>query len=118
MAKKLNSFERQASLSITLALIAGFCALGLLAAVVTAFDTDVMGVKYRSNSWRFYFIVFSTAGALAASAIGGLVALNSAGQKSNSRSSLSWMGFFANSGAFTLTACTFIGFWFLKVHIR
>lgn len=115
---RLDNYETQATLSVALAAFGGFCAVALAAAIVTAFDRELSVIIFRAGGPRHYAFYALAALAMSASGIGLVIGFNSAGQKSNKLSQRSWLGFFANAGALTLAACTFIFFWFFQYGMR
>ncbi len=116
MAKRRNAFEIQALASVGLLILGALCMFGLAFCLFTAFDPE-LGVVYKQNGMRWYAILGSTGLGLAASGIGMLVGFNSAGQKSNPRSKLSWIGFFANAGVVTFTMSLFVFFFFMRFAV-
>lgn len=115
--KRVNQYEMQAQWSVRLAALAGVFALGLAFLVFRNFDLE-LGIKYSASGKAFYVLLGCAALALASSGLGFVIALNSAGQRMNNLSQLSWTGFFANAGILTLSACLFIFFWLLKFQVR
>lgn len=114
MAVKTNTFEKQALLSVA----AG--AVGLLAALMA------VAILLRGFNWNEFSVVMSREGkayplefasimvACLAGAVGFFSGFNSAGQRRNSKSKLSWTGFFLSAAVLTLAMSTFLVFWFSK----
>ena len=51
---------------------------------------------------------------LCAGVVGLFIGLNSAGQRRNTRSQLSWLGFFLNAGIIALAVCAVVFFYFAR----
>lgn len=118
MAEKLNAHEKQAKLSLLLAGISILFAVGLTGLIFRNFHAQFFEVIYDANG-RFYPIILATiAVAGITSAIGFLIGLNSAGQKRNTLSKLSWQGFFVNAIALTLTLCMALFFFLTKLGVQ
>jgi hypothetical protein len=113
VAARLNPYEKQALASAALAGLALLSTLALAVFIFSVYSPE-MGVPYKQGGLRFYAIVGAAGLACAAGGIGFMVGLNSAGQKTNKRSQLSWLGFFASAGVLTVALCLFMFFWMLK----
>ena len=114
MASKLKTYEAQSKLSFWLAVLGGLAALGVLTLMYRNFDRAAFYVTYNPHaSWLMVF----GAGlfvALASSTVGFFVALNSAGQRRNTRSALAWQAFFLNALIITITLCAAFFFLFTR----
>lgn len=115
---KLSAYETQARLSVILAVIGAVFTAATAFAVFQKFDPGVMAVVYAGDSLRFPIIMAGTALAMSASGIGFFIGLNSAGQKRNTKSGLSWVGFFINAVLLTITVCVFIFFYFVRMAVE
>ena len=112
--KNTFTYERQAQLSVVLAAIGG---VAFLAAAV------LLG---RNFTWQMFWVVYNPKGmwlptlgvtlliSLGAGVVGFFVGLNSAGQRRNTRSQLSWLGFFLNAGIIALAVCAVVFFYFAR----
>jgi hypothetical protein len=112
--RTLDSFESQANLSVLLAAVGTVATLTVVVMILAVFDPQNFWIPMRAGGPRYYAILGASGLAMISGAIGFLLAFNSAGQKRNTRSSLSWMGFFLNSAVITIAACVFVFFWFFK----
>jgi len=109
VAFNLRRYENQAKLSVILAAVGGAAAVGVAALLVLKFDREVFFVTYNANGLFLPVLGAGLVGGLAAATVGFFVALNSAGQRRNPRSALSWRGFFLNAAviAVLLSATVF-----------
>lgn len=80
-----------------LAGLAAFAAMAALYCVLKGFDWQVFMLTYNRKGPRLIFLGASLFVCLAAGVIGFFVGFNSAGQRRNKKSRLSWIGFFANA---------------------
>ncbi len=103
MAFKVKTYEDQAKLSVWLAALGGLAILGVLFLMFRNFDPATFYVTYNPNGFWLPTLGVGLLVALAASMIGFFVALNSAGQRRNTRSVLSWQAFFLNAVIITVT---------------
>ncbi len=109
---KLNTYEKQARLSVRLAGVGGAATLAVLI---------LLGRNYH-ESWVNYsphgkwFLAFGGAlfVGLVTGLIGFFVGLNSAGQRRNTLSRLSWTGFFLSALVITLIVSAAIFFFFTR----
>ena len=100
MSSKLNTYEKQARLSVRLALVGCAATLGALALLALNFR-DFWIVYSPKGKWLPTFGGTMFIG-LAAGVVGLFVGLNSAGQRRNTLSRLSWIGFFLSALVVTL----------------
>ena len=98
MKRNLNSYENQATFSVILAGVAALCTLLALFCVLYKFDWQVFMLTYNSRGNRLLLLGAALFVSLAASVVGFCVGFNSAGQRRNKKSRLSWIGFFLNAG--------------------
>ncbi len=105
MAFKIKTYEDQAKLSMILATVGGFFALAALGGILKNFDPSTGWVRYGTKSIFLPALGGCLMLALALATIGFFVALNSAGQRRNKRSRLSWTGFFLNAVVITFAVC-------------
>jgi hypothetical protein len=113
----LKAYENQARLSIMLGVISAAAALAGAALVAQRFSFEHFWTSYNAKTIRLPMILATILVALVAGAAGVLLGLNSAGQRRNSKSKLSWTGFFLNAGMITLALCVFVFFWITKFDI-
>ncbi len=116
MAKKSNKYEKQARFSIILAVIGGLAAIAATVFVLQRFD-PALGTKFDPDSWRQFAILSAVFCALAAGAVGFFIAFDSAGQRRNKLSRLSWTGFFLNAGVITLALAVGVFFYYTRYTI-
>lgn len=121
MARRRSSgggYESQATLSVALAAVSAVGTLTAIALLARNFtDMDTFYVAYNPQSkWLIAFGGTLMLGLLAGAA-GFLLGLNSANQKRNARSNLSWLGFFANAGLITVALCSGIFFYFTRFAV-
>lgn len=98
----LRKYETQARLSLALGALSIVSALAGAAAALTGFDWEAFWLTYNPRGLRILAIGGALLLALGASAVGFGIAFNSAGQKRNTQSRLSWIGFFLNAAAIAL----------------
>lgn len=103
MAVRRNKYEKQAMMSVVAAGGGGLFALAAVAFVLQAFDPGTFQVIYSPQGKRIIAILGSLGLALAGGLAGCLFGLTSAGQRTNTRNSLSWTGFFLSAAVITLT---------------
>lgn len=111
---RARQYELQALWSVILGAVGGLAALAAAAFVLTAFDFGNFVILYSPKGFRFLAILGSVGVACLASAIGLAIGFNSAGQRLNKKSGLSWMGFFLSASVFVLAMCVFVLFWLTK----
>lgn len=103
MAAKLNPSEKQAQMSLALSGVSALFAVGLTVAILRNFHAEFFEVIYDANR-NFKVIVLALAAVAGVTgAIGFLIGLTSAGQKRNTKSRMSWQGFFISALALTIT---------------
>ncbi len=118
MASKRNTYETQAVLSIWLGLVGGLAALAVVALLYRQFEVDNFWVPYGAHGKWLPMFGVALLLALAASAAGFIAGWNSAGQRRNKRSSLSWRGFFLNALVLTVTASAAVFFFFTRFAVQ
>ncbi|MBI5864439.1 MAG: hypothetical protein HZB38_08025 [Planctomycetes bacterium] len=118
MATKTNSYEKQAVLSVAAASIGILAVLGALTLILRSFKwtefTVTMGAQGKAYPLTLGCILL----ACLAGGIGALAGFVSAGQRRNSKSGVSWMGFFLSAGVIALALSTFLFFWFSKEIVQ
>ena len=114
MAFKIKTYEGQAKLSVILAVIGGFFALVALGGILRNFDPSTGWVRYGTKGIFMPALGGCLMLALALAAIGFFVGLNSAGQRRNKRSRLSWTGFFLNALVIMFALCAGVFFLFTR----
>lgn len=107
----LHNYETQATLSILLATVAALAVAAAGGAVLYKFNWQDFILVYNRDGFLLYALAGTLFVAMAASVVGFCVALNSAGQRRNAKSRLSWLGFFCNAALMALALM--IGFLFL-----
>jgi hypothetical protein len=117
VAFKLNSYEGQAVMSVALAGVGVLAAVGVCFIVFTRFDPSTFFVSYSPKSMFLPVLAVGLLAGLAAGTIGFFVALNSAGQKRNTKSKLAWQGFFLNALVLTVMLSVGIFFFFTRMAI-
>jgi hypothetical protein len=113
----LKAYENQARVSVILALGAVIGSIGAAYLMIRVYSPDY-GIPIKMMGTRFILIMAGLGGAFALATIGFFFGFHSAGQKRNSMSRLSWMGFFLNAGAITLALSLLAIFWFMKFPVR
>ncbi len=108
MAFKLSRYEDQAKLSLYLGVLGMACVLVIAVLFQQRFDRVTFFVSFNPNRPFLPVVGAGLALGLAAGVIGFFVALNSAGQKRNTRSKLAWQSFFLNALVITLILCAAI----------
>jgi hypothetical protein len=114
VAFKLKTYENQAKLSVGLALLGGLAIVGVLVLMFRNFDRAAFYVTYNPQGLWLPLVGGGLLVALAAGTVGFFVALNSAGQRRNTRSALAWQGFFLNAVIITVTLAAMAFFLFTR----
>jgi hypothetical protein len=117
VAKK-NTYEQQAKLSVILAVAGAFLLVLVAAAILSAVDWENRWIPYSGRGKRVLAIVVGLGLSMAASGVGFLVGINSAGQRLNARSRLSWTGFFLNAAVIALGLCCAVFFFVWRLQIN
>lgn len=117
MAFKLNSYEGQALLSVGLAGVGALAAVGVCLVLARNFSAEQFFVTYNPASMFLPVLGVAMLAGLAAGTVGFFVALNSAGQKRNSKSRLAWQGFFLNAFVLTVIVSAGIFFFFTRMAV-
>jgi len=112
MVLKVKTYEDQAKLSVILAIVGALATVGAVGLMLRNFDATGFFVSYRSNGPWLPIVGAGLLVGLGAGVGGFFIALNSAGQRRNKRSALSWQAFFLNALVVTvvLSACIFFYF--------
>ena len=113
MARKKN-YEKQAKLSVILAIIGGVCTLAGAFFILQRFSLENFWVAYNPKSPRLMMIGGALFLGLAFAGIGFFVAHNSAGQRLNKQNKLSWTGFFLSAAVVTLAMCCGVFFYLTR----
>ncbi len=114
MAMKLKTYEGQATLSVILAAVGGVFCLAAAGAILQHFDWKTFLMPYRGGTLRGPVIGILLLLALASATVGFFVGFNSAGQRRNTKSRVSWTGFFINAAVVALTLSLILFFWFTR----
>ncbi|MBK9127720.1 MAG: hypothetical protein IPM13_07945 [Phycisphaerales bacterium] len=115
MAREGFTYEKQARLSVLLAGVAGLGALAALGLVLRNFRADAGMTVYSGKGMWLPVLGLTLLFSFAAAGTGLFLGLNGAGQKRNTKSSLSWLGFFLSAGVITLAAIVGVFFAFTRV---
>jgi len=113
-ARKQFTFEQQARLSVILAAVGAVSWLGMVGLLLRNFTPQTFWVTYNPKSLYLPVLGLTLLVSLAASTAGFFIGLHSAGQRRNTRSGLSWLGFFLSAGMLTLTLCAALFFYFAR----
>jgi len=114
LALKLKTYEGQARLSLTLAVVGAVSAVGALAVILQKFDWENMWITYDPRGKRILALGAALGLALLTSAAGFFIGLNSAGQKRNTKERLAWLGFFISAGVIVIAMSTAVFFYFTR----
>ena len=114
MAARKNVYEKQAVMSIVLAVVGGVCTLAGAVFIISAFKPADFQVVYDPSSMRMPAIAGALFVGVAGGGFGFLLGLLSAGQKTNKKNKLSWIGFFASAGVITLALCCGVFFFLTR----
>lgn len=114
MAAKANTFEKQALLSVAAGAVGLFATFGALAIMLPRFKFGEFSVVMSQEGKAYPALLAAVALACLAGAVGFFSGFNSAGNRRNSKSNLSWTGFFLSSGVLVLALSTFLVFWFAR----
>lgn len=110
MALNLRKYENQAVFSVAMAVVGAVCALASALIVLKRFNWEHFTLTYNRSGKLVIIFAASMLLAMGASAIGFGMGFNSAGQKRNTKSRLSWLGFFLSAGAIALALIVAIFF--------
>ncbi len=110
----LHNYETQATLSLLMAGMAGLAVAAAGAVVAYKFDWQDFILVYNRRGILLFVLGGALFVALAASVTGFCVGFNSAGQRRNARSRLSWMGFFVNAALIAVTLMIAFLFYFTR----
>lgn len=113
-ARKQFTFEQQARLSVILAAVGAVSWAGTVGLLLRNFTPQTFWVTYNPKSLYLPVLGLTLLVSLAASAAGFFIGLHSAGQRRNTRSGLSWLGFFLSAGLLTLSLCAALFFYFAR----
>lgn len=114
MSVKANSFERQANLSVILAVVAGAAVTAAAVIALSRFNAAEMAIVMKNKGPRHLALLGAIAVAGLAATGGFFAGFNGAGHVRNKKSSLSWIGFFANSAIIAATLSLLAFFWLTK----
>ncbi len=109
VAFNLKSYENQAKLSFWLGALGCLAMVGVAGILMRNYRAGFY-VAYSAKSLFLPVFALGMLTGLVAATVGFFVALNSAGQRRNTRSRLSWQAFFLN--AFVLTVLLSLGVFF------
>lgn len=115
MASKQNTYEKQARLSIYLAAVGGAATLGVLYLLGRNFKD--FWIVYNPHSKWLPMLGGTIFIGLLAGVIGLFVGFNSAGQRRNTLSRLSWTGFFLSALVVVLILSASIFFFFTRYAV-
>ncbi|MBU0639034.1 MAG: hypothetical protein KKB50_09235 [Planctomycetes bacterium] len=115
---KLKTYESQAKLSVVLAIAGGLGAIAAAVLILQNFDPQNFWVRYNPKGLRPIAIGGALFVALVSAAVGLFVGLNSAGQRRNKNSKLSWTGFFMSAAALALAMSEGVFFYLTKYAVR
>lgn len=120
MARKrtLGTYENQARLSVALAVVGGVAGLAAIALLIRNFDPQTKYVAYSRETLYLPLLGAALLFSLVAGVAGLGLGFNSAGQRRNERSRLSWLGFFLCAGVITIALCAGIFFVLTKYAMR
>jgi hypothetical protein len=114
VAFKLNTYEGQAKLSLVLGVVGAAAAMVVMFLIWKKFDRMSFYVSYNAKGLFLPIFGMGVLGGLIAGTVGFFVALNSAGQRRNTRSKLSWQAFFLNAIVLTVLLATAVFFVFTR----
>ncbi len=117
MAVKRNEYETQAKLSLWCGMIAAVLLIVAVVLLGRNFHPEQFWIAYNPRGKWFLALGGTIALALVSGAAGLFLGFNSAGQKRNTLSALSWRGFFINAAVVALTLSAGVFFFFTKYAI-
>lgn len=118
MAFNLKKLENQAVLSVILAIVGGVCAVGGIGIILWKFKWQQFMLPFRASGMLQPAVLGSLALSIGIGIAGFGVGFNSAGEKRNSKSRLSWIGFFLNAGVLALALIAAVFFMIVREPIR
>ncbi len=116
--KTLNTYENQAKLSVLLAAVGGVAVVGAAWLLMRNFRAEVKWVVYDATGPYQMIFAATLLVSLMTAGAAFLLGLNSAGQRRNEQSKLSWLGFFLSAGVIALALCAGIFFYFMRQPIQ
>lgn len=114
MALNLKTYEGQTVLSTALAVLGALASVGAWGLLVRRFDRTAFYVSFNTEGLFQPVLALGLLVGLAAGVIGFFMALNSAGQKRNTRSALAWKSFFLNALVIALALSAVVFFFFTR----
>jgi hypothetical protein len=112
-----NPHERQATLSVAFAATGALFTMATVALLVRNLDMENFWVAYNPRSKYLPILAVSLMLSVAGGGVGALLGFNSAGQKRNNKSGLSWAGFFSGAGVVTVALCCGVFFYLTKFAV-
>lgn len=113
----LKTYEGQARLSISLAIVASVFALAAGFLILQNFRTKEFATFYNPNSLRQPLVLATVGFSVLCGSIGLFLGISSAEQRRNTKPKLSWTGFFFSAAAVTLALSLGIFFWSTKLPL-
>lgn len=107
-----KTYEVRALVSLIAGGLSLLASIALLGIVLFLFDAENRVIVSSVN--RLLAIVGLTGVALGLGALGFLLGITTAGQKRNSKTNLSWLGFFGGAIGLTVAMSGFLFFWLAK----
>jgi len=114
VALNLKTYEGQTILSTALAVLGAVASVATWGLLVRRFDRTAFYVSFNFGGALQPVLGLGLLVGLGAGVIGFFMALNSAGQKRNTRSALAWKSFFLNALVITLALSAVVFFFFTR----
>lgn len=117
MATGAGTYEKQGKLGITLGIVAAAAALGVAYLLFRNYEPEVARIVYGEGSNYILIVIGGLGVALIAAGAGFLLGFNSAGQKRNTNSRLSWMAFFLNAAMIAFVLSLAMVFFLMRLQL-
>lgn len=113
----VGTYEKQGKLSVALGVLAAVSALAVAGLLARNYNREVGQIIYGAGGSYILLIAAGLGVALIAAGAGFFLGFNSAGQKRNTQSRLSWMAFFLNAAVIALVMALAVVFFLMRFEL-